>query len=345
MAKKRKILSSSEFWIFGSILLAFIELGTKYFMKYSLNRLSVLDFSILNIGNLINLFSVLAVSVALLRLMYSNSSSKFVIARRAFLILLFALVFDYVALFMRVFEVNITSLYLFFYPLNKIIIGSIYIFNQLCLFLIFYYVFIKTKDNKKYPALKSLLYSMFSFVFIVLSAFIYTTFFTGDEFTKKKQYTYRVGVVLGAAVWKKEEPSPIFKGRILKAKALLDSNVIDIIQVTGGKAPGELTESQAANKFLTEAGVKSKDIWIESRTSTTSEQILYAREHIQKRVGTGNIIIISDRFHLPRIITMCDFFNVDAKVAPSDYVLNWRREFYYSARESLALLLFWIFAI
>ena len=51
-----------------------------------------------------------------------------------------------------------------------------------------------------------------------------------------------IAVVLGAAVWSGNIPSPTLSSRVDKALELLEQGFVGKIVFTGGKAPGELPE-------------------------------------------------------------------------------------------------------
>ena len=58
-----------------------------------------------------------------------------------------------------------------------------------------------------------------------------------------------IGVVLGAAVWSGNIPSPTLSARVDKALELLEQGFVGKIVLTGGKAPGELPESEVAYEY------------------------------------------------------------------------------------------------
>src|SRR5437660_1724484 len=58
------------------------------------------------------------------------------------------------------------------------------------------------------------------------------------------------GVVLGAAVWGGNRPSPVLRERINKGYELLSSGTIKYIILTGGGSPGEMTEAEVAKNEL-----------------------------------------------------------------------------------------------
>jgi membrane protease YdiL (CAAX protease family) len=61
--------------------------------------------------------------------------------------------------------------------------------------------------------------------------------------------TIDAGTVLGAAVWGGNRPSPVLRERINKGYELYSYGIIKNIILTGGGAPGEMTEAEVSTKF------------------------------------------------------------------------------------------------
>jgi len=181
--------------------------------------------------------------------------------------------------------------------------------------------------------------------FIIVFSVSYTFFFDEYDYTNvDNRCDY--GIILGAAVWSDNRPSPIFKGRIEKGAILYKAQMIERIQLTGGNAPGEISEAKAAHDYLIEKyNIASRDILIEEVTSTTNEQLRYIKTHFSKNNNNLDFVFISDSFHLKRIEEMIDFYEINAKVVPSEYKLNFQKSLYYRLRDSIGLILFWFFAV
>ncbi|MBK8945944.1 MAG: YdcF family protein [Ignavibacteriae bacterium] len=176
-------------------------------------------------------------------------------------------------------------------------------------------------------------------------SFIYT-FFTDEFHNSNKNAKYDYGIILGAAVWSKNKPSPIFSGRIEKGAELFKKGIIRKIQLTGGNAPGELSEAKAAANYLsTNHNIPKPNILIEEKTSTTNEQIRFIKNIVMNEKKSEKFIIISDQFHLKRVEEMIDFYNLNADVISSNYKLNMQKSFYYRFRDCISLVMFWFFAI
>ena len=179
---------------------------------------------------------------------------------------------------------------------------------------------------------------------LLLYSFISTQTFSGRQ-VEHESRIYDVAIVLGAAVWSSNQPSPVFQGRIEKAVELYKLGLVKNIQFTGGNAPGEIPEAEAALRYITKFNIDSSDIFTEIESSTTSDQIKFIKFEITKNFKYKNILIISDQFHLRRVLEICKFFNIEAAGVSSDYEIKWHDLIFYRVRESVGLLLFWFFAI
>ncbi len=171
---------------------------------------------------------------------------------------------------------------------------------------------------------------------------IHKSLHAGEENANLKSNN-SVAVVLGAAVWPKNRPSPSLKGRLNKAFELYEEGVVNKIQLTGGNAPGELTEAQVGYNYLVNKGVLPRDLMLEERTSSTSEQVSFIKTNLMNNNNQYNIFVISDGFHLPRVLEICKFFNIKVNVVPSDQ--NQFNNIDVNVREIVALTFFWLFSV
>jgi vancomycin permeability regulator SanA len=162
---------------------------------------------------------------------------------------------------------------------------------------------------------------------------------------KTSQNYINVAVVLGAAVWSHNSPSPSLAARVEKAVELYKKGIVNKIQLTGGNAPGELSEAEVAYNYIKLTNINLPDVWIEGKTVSTSERIEYIKEQILIKRNIGEIIIVSDAYHLVRVGEICRFYNIKTEVSPSNLRLNFQSELYYKLKESVALIVFWFFAL
>jgi uncharacterized SAM-binding protein YcdF (DUF218 family) len=86
-------------------------------------------------------------------------------------------------------------------------------------------------------------------------------------------------------------------------------------------------------------------VLIETSTTSTTEQIQFIKHELTDSELIEDIIVISDSYHLPRVIEISRFFNLNIKVAESRHVVDFQDKLYIKVRESMAMFIFWCFAL
>ncbi len=165
------------------------------------------------------------------------------------------------------------------------------------------------------------------------------------EILKANKKNVDAGTVLGAAVWGGNRPSPVLRERINKGYELYTYGIIKNIILTGGGAPGEMTEAEVSKNELLKKGVNEKNIYIENKSNSTLEQIKYLNNNLYKKNNWKEIVIISDNFHLLRTKQICKFFGINAYTVASDTPLSSESTLNFCVKESFAVILFWLFGI
>lgn len=167
----------------------------------------------------------------------------------------------------------------------------------------------------------------------------------GSAITRTPRGTADAAVVLGAAVWSGDRPSPVLRERVRRAWELLDDNRVEFVVLTGGHAPSEMSEAEVARRLLMEMGADPTRLVKEERTGSTLEQILYVRDTLQHTQDWHSFIIVSDQFHLKRALEICEFNRINAQGVSSESPLSPVSLIFYHLRESAALLLYWLFGL
>lgn len=337
MSKKS---SKNNFTSISSIL-SIVYLFSLSFLKYYTNDLSITNYSPYYLGNIINIFFVLFLLAGIL--FFSVREKNYKLLQKRFIIILLLIadsLLVFVFLSAKVFKFD-QSTYLFSFQIKKVYTGFFYILSFLIIIYAALYIWGAIFFTEKFHELRTLIRTAFVVMLLLVISVFYVWNVREFQFTKNKKY--EIAMIPGAAVWKKNKPSPIFEGRIRKAFEMYQEGKLNKIILTGGSAPGEVSEAEAASIFLTRLGINNNDLIVENKSSTTTEQIKFLKSFTNNE--NKKILIISDSFHLPRIKQICKFFNVKADAAASDYKLLFAKTIYYRFREAVALLLFWLFAI
>ncbi len=145
---------------------------------------------------------------------------------------------------------------------------------------------------------------------ISLSIDIYTYSFATDPSSAD------AAIVLGAAVWG-TEPSPVFEERIKHAINLYNAGRVKTIIFTGGVGNDEqLAESVIASQYAIQHGVAPQDIYSETTSRLTYENLCGAKAIIQ-REHISRVLIVSDPLHMRRSIVIAHDLGIDAYPSPT----------------------------
>lgn len=188
----------------------------------------------------------------------------------------------------------------------------------------------------------TLLFAFGSYLMVVAS--IVLNPYTPPPTATSPRAQYDAGVILGAAVWSGDKPSPVFRERIKRGSELLKEGVVEFLVLTGGNAPNELTEAEVGKRELLKLGVDATRIALEEETSSTVEQILFIRDELSKQKWES-FVIITDQFHLKRALEICAFNEIEAVGIASRSPLGPTNLAIYHLRESAALILYWMFGL
>jgi vancomycin permeability regulator SanA len=321
-----------------------LDLLFLYFLKYKNQELSLSEFEFHNIGNIINLlFTVFVITGIIINTFSSRGKVNNTVYIWFTVVLNLLLLLATISIIIKL---PVTSHYMFAHPFQEVITVFLFLLYQFVMFIFISYLWLNVFGGKELLVMRAAVNSVIFIVILFLFAFSYlsTKKDKGVEKIEHKPKT-NIAVVLGAAVWSHNKPSPSLAARAEKAAELLRKRYVGSLYLTGGNAPGEISESQAAFNYIKNKNIDTTKVYLEKKTTSTSEQVKFIKKKLLVLHPNSNIFIVSDSYHLPRIKEICRFYNVKAEVVSSDLALSFNNKIYYKLRESLALILFWIFAI
>jgi uncharacterized SAM-binding protein YcdF (DUF218 family) len=309
--------------VFGEFLLIYT--------RYTNQNMLLEDFAFPKTGNLMSLAVLLVCIVFIILNMFSKSSYR---NGTLYLLLVFAAFQPAVLFFANTIQSRDYKIlaYIFFLLLK--------------LFLMVSFILIYFSSSKKIHVLNSLGYVLvISVIFSAVS--FYKVYYYADDSSKYETGKRKadVGVILGAAVWGGNRPSPVLRERINKGFEIYEKKYVEKLILTGGGSPNELTEAEVSKNELIKYGVDPRKLIIESKSNSTNEQILFVRDKFYKRFGYKSIIIVSDNFHLFRSSEMCSFNSMKADTFSSDTPLSPESNLNFCVKETFAVILFWFFGL
>lgn len=144
-------------------------------------------------------------------------------------------------------------------------------------------------------------------------------------------------VVLGAAQYA-GRPSPVLTARLDHAIDLYRRKLAPRLIVTGGKAVGDImSEAASSARYARQHGVPASAIILEDESRSTTEQ-MHAVADILKARNLSRVVLVSDRFHMLRLLATAWKLDVVAYGSPtssSPILLTDRAGIRYVLAESL----------
>jgi uncharacterized SAM-binding protein YcdF (DUF218 family) len=109
----------------------------------------------------------------------------------------------------------------------------------------------------------------------------------------------KAALILGAAVWAGGVPSPTLRRRTLHAARLWQRGEVEVLIPCGGLGRHPPAEAEAMRALLLAHGIPETAIHPEPRSTSTHENILFARP-ILAALGITQVVIVTDATHAPR---------------------------------------------
>lgn len=327
------------------IFLLILQLIFLFAIKYINQDLTLIYFSPLLTGNVINLLIYLGL---ILGIFLGLTSKKFALTKKSinsFLIISwFLILISFISTKIKIIAENV---YFYEQPGDKVLTGILFLLFLLSLFyylvFVWSYFFGKKRPTFIHSILGTALISIASLILILL--YIDNVGYASQRWSLKKS-DKNIAVVLGAAVWSGNIPSPTLSSRADKALELLNNRFAGKIVFTGGSAPGELPEAEVAYEYAKVKGIDTSKVLLENSTANTADQMRWIKNNLlDKADSIDDIIIVSDAYHLPRAIEISKFFKLDLKVAESDHRQDAGDKLFTKIREAIALFNFWSFAL
>jgi uncharacterized SAM-binding protein YcdF (DUF218 family) len=144
-------------------------------------------------------------------------------------------------------------------------------------------------------------------------------------------------LVLGAAEYR-GRPSPVLEARLNHALVLYLKGLAPRILTTGGAGGDpQFTEGEVGRAYLSQHGVPSEAIVVETEASSTVESTVAAAE-IMQRMNLKSCIVVSDGYHIYRVKKMLESRGVavygsprpsDSKQGAGAQGGDWREQWLY----------------
>ena len=144
-----------------------------------------------------------------------------------------------------------------------------------------------------------------------------------------------VAIVFGAGLWRDGSPTPVLRDRVAMAASLYFAGKVEKLLMSGDNSFVNYNEPAAMHAYALELGVPDQAIVLDYAGRRTYDTCYRARDIF----GVRQAILITQSFHLPRAIFLCEAMGVSAVGVPAD-LRQYRRSslLYWNLRELPATL-------
>lgn len=147
--------------------------------------------------------------------------------------------------------------------------------------------------------------------------------------------TKRVAIVFGAGLWRDGSPTPVLRDRVGTAAELYFAGKVEKLLMSGDNSYENYNEPGAMREYALALGVPDDAIVLDYAGRRTYDTCYRAKEIF----GIREAILVTQGFHLPRALYVCNLLGVASVGVPADQRLyNRRSVVWWNLRETPATL-------
>lgn len=124
----------------------------------------------------------------------------------------------------------------------------------------------------------------------------------------------RVAIVFGAGLWRDGTPTPVLRDRVRTAANLYFEGKVEKLLMSGDNRFINYNEPEAMRQYALSLGVPDEAMVLDYAGRRTYDTCYRARDIF----GVRSAILVTQEFHLPRAIFLCNMLGVDGVGVPAD---------------------------
>jgi vancomycin permeability regulator SanA len=126
--------------------------------------------------------------------------------------------------------------------------------------------------------------------------------------------TKSVGIVFGAGIRSDGRPMRVLEDRVRTAAELFHAGTVERLLLSGATQRNGHHETDSMLDLAMQLGVPREMIWLDYEGTRTYETCLRA----SSRWSVKDAVLVTQRFHLPRALLICDSLGMDAVGVSAD---------------------------
>jgi SanA protein len=168
---------------------------------------------------------------------------------------------------------------------------------------------------------------------LIVPRFITAAYARGKVYSASDVPVRRVAIVFGAGLWRNGSPTPILADRVTTATDLYFAGKVEKLLMSGDNRFVNHNEPEAMRQLALSLGVPSEAIVLDYAGRRTYDTCYRAKAIFE----VDQAILVTQAFHLPRAIYLCNRLGVDSVGVESDLRIYRKSSvLYWNARELFA---------
>lgn len=171
-------------------------------------------------------------------------------------------------------------------------------------------------------------------VLVVLAARLTTGLYARPKtYGSAEVLVRRVAIVFGAGLWRDGTATPVLYDRVKTAAELYHAGKVEVLLMSGDNRFVDYNEPAVMREVALSLGVPEEAIVLDYAGRSTYDTCYRARDIFQ----VNEVILVTQAFHLPRALYLCNQLGVDAVGVEADQrVYRKSTMLYWDLRELLA---------
>jgi SanA protein len=170
-------------------------------------------------------------------------------------------------------------------------------------------------------------------VLLSLPRWLLSGHYSNSIFTPQSAPPQPTALVLGAGLTRDGRPTAVLADRVMTAVALYQQGKVDKILMSGSSKGARYNESAAMQSLAIQLGVPEEAIVVDDAGDRTYQSCLHAKQVF----GVERALVVSQRYHLPRALAICDALGMAAVGVAAD-LRPYRAQLIWELREIPATL-------
>jgi len=173
---------------------------------------------------------------------------------------------------------------------------------------------------------------------LIIPRFVTAAYARGKVFSVSNVPGRRIAIVFGAGLWRNGSPTPVLADRVTAAANLYFTGKVEKLLMSGDNRFVDYNEPEAMRKLALSLGVPNDAIVLDYAGRRTYDTCYRAKAIFK----VDQAILVTQAFHMPRAIYLCNRLGVDSlgvesdlRTYPKSSLLLW------SARELFATVAAW----